>query len=465
MVAAADESDVRSWLLGAVGLSEKQYKRCLPALEEALVETVADLEYLSRMAAFDAVFVGVTAPRVRDALAARAASSKAAPATPRPETEPTKPAPTAVQVAKGAGDAHNSTSAGGAQRVRVEFPTPCQLFKTFYFANPGRYTTWHFPPALNMTPKPQPAFPSLNVAGLPKAGTSTVYGLLMKMPGVHAAARHKETCSAGRAFGGVHHLLQTYRATQTAAYRSVNGCICLLCNICTAAMLYGKLPAPRDPPIRWIVAVRDAASRAWAAYNYWSHPLDGTRLYSLTSNSTPRSPQRFHTLVVQGHKLRGNWFTPRSFLSPPAVQWVPVGLLRLLRRFVGASNLHVLDIDTLDTDDARLSLARFASLNETLMLRTMRSQRLNSGQIMERRSAQTASVTSSIESGLYAISSFQPAMDATRNLITAACAADCAALQADFGVRLPCAALPPAVVGASELAALASSLNEVGVYI
>ena len=49
--------------------------------------------------------------------------------------------------------------------------------------------------------------------------------------------------------------------------------------------------------------------------------------------------------------------------------------------------------------------------------------------------------------------------------LPAACAADCAALQADFGVRLPCAALPPAVVGASELAALASSLNEVGVYI
>ena len=50
--------------------------------------------------------------------------------------------------------------------------------------------------------------------------------------------------------------------------------------------------------------------------------------------------------------------------------------------------------------------------------------------------------------------------------LPAAWAADCAALHAEFGVRLPCAALPPpAILGTSELAALASSLNEVGVYI
>ena len=85
---APDFSELRVWLLGTAGLSERQYTHCLPALNEMLVESVADLEFLSRTLHFDEVFIGVTAPRVREALAAESARGCLTDATPATSARP-----------------------------------------------------------------------------------------------------------------------------------------------------------------------------------------------------------------------------------------------------------------------------------------------------------------------------------------------------------------------------------------
>ena len=109
-------------------------------------------------------------------------------------------------------------------------------------------------------------YPTLNIYGHPKAGTSALYHILQKHPNIKTAHFKKEYCisqphyedSYFRYFYGFAKATKKLGANDVL----VNGCIVPYVGMELDNLL-------RGPKALSIYLVRDAGDRAWATYNYW----------------------------------------------------------------------------------------------------------------------------------------------------------------------------------------------------
>jgi hypothetical protein len=242
------------------------------------------------------------------------------------------------------------------------------------------------------------AFPRLSVAGLPKAGSSTLYQLLASHPNLRSAYPEKEHCDFALSWSAAIHAMQVFKARQheqTRSKRLLNSCICLHCVVCHLTFLNAVSRSPRSLPIQYVVAVREPADRAWATYNYWwmgsdfldhdphGHPHHGGWVTRDAHNRSVRSPELFHELVLAGDLIRGNEMGVRRWRRPVFSEmdpWLPLGLLLRLREQAGEANLLLLDTDALGSADTLRRIARFASLDEEPLLSSRYAgMRINAG--------------------------------------------------------------------------------------
>ena len=142
-------------------------------------------------------------------------------------------------------------------------------------------------------------YPTLNIVGTPKAGTSALYSILAQHPRVHAAHARKEYClvRGDRHTSIFRHLCGFARVTKDMPpdHVMVNGCISYL----NALELEYLLRGPRS---LLIDAVRDAADRSWATYNYWCGWEAGETDCAFRGRARPgvhpRSPRAPWTLLI-----------------------------------------------------------------------------------------------------------------------------------------------------------------------
>jgi hypothetical protein len=170
-------------------------------------------------------------------------------------------------------------------------------------------------------------FPDINVVGLPKAGTTQLYNILVSHPRTVAFnPLNKEECFPGnysdvlhgwdgfvfgeqptakqRALqGGLYSTLQNYHQENPQSFPhklSVNGC--LNGRIVAAVYDYLKPPATK----KFIIALRDPADWLWAVYNFWAvQDVDVVIPEGEWAHREQhyRSPEMFHDLVASSHDM------------------------------------------------------------------------------------------------------------------------------------------------------------------
>ena len=157
------------------------------------------------------------------------------------------------------------------------------------------------------------AYPAIEIAGLPKAGTSQLYKILSQRPDIRGFQRSKETCFENAIPKGyetsskeeqlyVWHENVYNKRTKSgvhASMKTVNGCI-----KSSDVILRYQYIKPINPRI--IVLLRDPADWLWAAWNFWIVPeLDENtdfRTNWAVKEHHYRSPELFHEIVAAGSK-------------------------------------------------------------------------------------------------------------------------------------------------------------------
>ena len=161
-------------------------------------------------------------------------------------------------------------------------------------------------PALPAIPFVHFCYPTLNVNGHPKAGTSALYYILQQHPNIIAANLQKEYCRylpfqmPAEHMSFFRYLYGFAAASENMGINDVlvNGCI----NGLVPPSPYLELDKLLKGPIALhMYVVRDAAERSWATYNYWCD-------YDTEPHCPPgahrkegvhhRSPEEFHNLVL-----------------------------------------------------------------------------------------------------------------------------------------------------------------------
>lgn len=106
-------------------------------------------------------------------------------------------------------------------------------------------------------------YPSINVAGIPKCGTSSMFNFLSKQSGFDEAVKnHKEYCPT-KLWGSTYDYFSRFpsRLQLQGKYHHVNGCINPQLNVFVHNLL--------NPVAIYIIVVRELSSQIWADYNFW----------------------------------------------------------------------------------------------------------------------------------------------------------------------------------------------------
>jgi hypothetical protein len=152
-------------------------------------------------------------------------------------------------------------------------------------------------------------YPSINVAGVGKCGTSALYVLFSKNPDVMIAHKGKEYCQ--RQQQPLFDYLSGFPTPEqsNASKFMVNGCIHL-------DKMYISTQQLLEPNTTNFLIVRDLAERQWAAYNFWCYAsidIECNRTapyWGWVQPGMHRSPEMFDGLV-------------RSFDNPLARHFLP----------------------------------------------------------------------------------------------------------------------------------------------
>jgi len=272
--------------------------------------------------------------------------------------------------------------------------------------------------------KPQDAalYPDINIIGLPKAGTSYVYRLLVSNDAVLPSWRQKEHCPRGRNtsdpqgldayFNEIRHHLQV---TQSSAQKlHVNGCPDHDLNMAVRRCVGPYLSS--QP--KYIICLREPADYLWAVYNFWSDEYDAPWTRSATnptwtSKSSYRTPEMFHELVLAGNRTVA---TPHlKVFEDMVAHWLMD--IRQWRKLVGAGNVLVLKLEDLSLPKTRQTLASFLHIPNAFAMPA--STIVNAGTTIADRGDTSVVPTDTVRktSGLYEVSGFKPMLPRTRSLI------------------------------------------------
>ena len=148
-------------------------------------------------------------------------------------------------------------------------------------------------------------YPTFNIYGHPKAGTSALYYILAQHPNIKHAHSNKEYCRVrpgDQPYSFFRYLYGFATATKDIKVENdvfVNGCIM---GPEAYLELDYLLKGPKTLPI---YIIRDAADRSWATYNYWcdwnSEP--NCKFGGLVKPGVHnRSPEEFHALIMNNEK-------------------------------------------------------------------------------------------------------------------------------------------------------------------
>lgn len=200
-------------------------------------------------------------------------------------------------------------------------------------------------PALPATPFVHFCYPSLNIDGHAKAGTSALYYILQHHPNIKVAHSRKEYC---RIRGNVkndsffRYLYGFAAATKELGANDVllNGCI-----VPEAGMELDVLL--RGPKALSIYLVRDAADRSWATYSYWCDwnlepdcPFGGLVKPSIHL----RSPEAFHKAVTNNE--------PKKMLIPNHAELSTLysRQIDMIETMSSSKQVHVIASEKMKTD-------------------------------------------------------------------------------------------------------------------
>ena len=190
------------------------------------------------------------------------------------------------------------------------------------------------------------SFPSLNVVGQIKTGTSQLYNIfathqdVLKIPGdekEHCSFDHYGTETQEQdlyeyAMFQWHDFYYRQKIAHAQYQHHVNGCL----DVDDLELRYAYNPPAANT--KFFFLVRDPADWAWAAYNFFcDHSSEEFEPDDNWVDSTIhyRSPEAFHELVLSGGKLKGSDLLTR-------LRKDSVWNLRRLRALVGEDNLIVL---------------------------------------------------------------------------------------------------------------------------
>jgi hypothetical protein len=247
-------------------------------------------------------------------------------------------------------------------------------------------------------------YPSLNIPGYAKCGTSAMYEFLRSHKYIFFGHKTKEKCPKDSVFSFLRGLSNAYHPKGSLAV--INGCI----NTKLTLMLHQLL----SPKTAYVFMVRNVADRAWAAYNYWCIPsADGNATGSCvpgayTQKETVRSPEIFDEWVHGGKHYQCSTY-----------ESVYTNLINSLTKITEVPPI-VISMDSLRTEEGkatqvlrlekylqeRLQLP-FISLNATLL------KRYNAGELISNRGASRVAHDSASE-GVYEVSGYRPLLNRTR---------------------------------------------------
>jgi hypothetical protein len=162
--------------------------------------------------------------------------------------------------------------------------------------------------------------PDINIIGLPKAGTSQLYQILVTHPQIRAFHAHGEFCfnlnkvpqtGNDSTLETKLHLANSHEGweglndnTEQGAM-TVNKCMNVIWYLMQRNYLI-KPPANRKQKI--ILLLRDPADWLWAAWNFWIQPYDALPGHAqdrswASAPSQYRSPELFHEYMLAGDRM------------------------------------------------------------------------------------------------------------------------------------------------------------------
>lgn len=266
-------------------------------------------------------------------------------------------------------------------------------------------------------------YPSVHIVGVPKAGTSFLFSLLVSHRQVLPANQFKEYCPNRVSYD---------KAKYFAGFRVANPGN-LTANGCTESLSLHKCLAPylQFHP-KYILSLRNPAEWQWARYNFWTNSMDSQQDTpgQWTNANSYRSPELFHEIVLAGDK---------TIVSMYSQDIVRAWLLQIERfkQAVGSSNLLLLNADRLSLPETRQALAGFLGIDDSFR---QAAGRVNSGYKLSSRGEYKVLDASAgaITGGVYEISGFRPMLNATTKLLNERNRESCCTLRHTYSIDLRC---------------------------
>lgn len=274
-------------------------------------------------------------------------------------------------------------------------------------------------------------YPSINIVGVGKCGTSALYLLFARNPAVLAANVNKEYCIESQQT--VFSYLSGFPSPEELIEKSfiVNGCM-------RQDNLYVAVHRMLAPKTALIMSVRDMADRQWAAYNYWcstEYDINCDDPGREAKVGMYRSPELFDQLLKSTeHVLSRPFLDKCSVMSTYYTGWryylkESLGILPFLvasEMFLNSSLVHT----ALDHLEGGINRA----LRSELKLRVEDLKMVNTG---DHRGANVIDESRHSDSGVYAISHHRPMLDSSRKHI-GRCWKECAEVSQATGFQYNC---------------------------
>ena len=271
-------------------------------------------------------------------------------------------------------------------------------------------------------------YPSIIVTGVRKASTSAMYSLLAKYEGA-VTSGIKENCP----FIGERSILDYFRTLpRNLDYGNVviDGCTDLTGNMEMRKLL-------RKPSTFYLLLTRDYSNWVWSAYNYWcsaSEEFCDVQNYWADKAVHKRSASEFAEIVKSTVNSLSNdntnVFNPLRFRSPceKAKNMFGSYFYRLWDH-VDPEDTMIVASEALDNDpaavwaslDTRLGFAKYNHTSMSQRIAAFSTHRVNNND----NKGTTESKSAKYQSGVYAISQFQPLDDRTRETLNQCWRDDC----------------------------------------
>ena len=284
-------------------------------------------------------------------------------------------------------------------------------------------------------PRQEYLHPDIQIAGIPKAGTSQMYQLLKNHE--DTVALRKEWCPNDgdllKYSKDISDAILELRAGSKGDVKSVSACINT-----KMSLEYFRWVKEHGMPLqntpKFIFLMRDPADWLWARFNFWTTNADvfhnlPTRW---TTEQSYRSPEYFQITMEAEGRLVGSINLTQTFFQ----EQYKLDALEQLMEAAGRENVMVINSGDLEEPDGAFieRFTKFTGLSVDGFNETVLHGRTNSGSSLNTRGMSNIMETPQVAAGVYEISGYRPMLPKSRAFIYEHARSFCQELAAKYGI-------------------------------